>query len=107
MAWVKDLRPVRQRTVRSETTKDKSGMLPPVLYRPTEPLLTPINLSEEDEAPIERMRQNDTNNIHSVISETSDVHEDPNCIDAIDSDSNQKSLTKFQSMNPKVTHILK
>ena len=29
LEWVKDLRPVRQRTVRGENTKDKCGMLPP------------------------------------------------------------------------------
>ena len=33
--WVKDFRPVRQRTVRGETTKDKSGMLPPAVYANT------------------------------------------------------------------------
>ena len=30
--WVDNLRPVRQRTVRSETTKDKAGALPPAVY---------------------------------------------------------------------------
>lgn len=29
---MKDYRPVRQRTVRSETTKDKAGALPPAIY---------------------------------------------------------------------------
>ena len=33
--WVKDFRPVRQRTVQGETTKDKSGMLPPAVYANT------------------------------------------------------------------------
>jgi len=30
--WLENYRPVRQRTVRSETTKDKAGALPPVVY---------------------------------------------------------------------------
>ena len=30
--WLKNYRPVRLRTVRSETTKDKAGILPPAVY---------------------------------------------------------------------------
>ena len=30
--WLESYRPVRQRTVRSETTKDKAGDLPPAIY---------------------------------------------------------------------------
>ena len=30
--WLESYRPVRQRTVRSETTKDKAGALPPAVY---------------------------------------------------------------------------
>ena len=30
--WLESYRPVRQRTVRSETTKDKAGTLPPAVY---------------------------------------------------------------------------
>ena len=30
--WVEKYRPVRQRTVRGETTKDKDGALPPAVY---------------------------------------------------------------------------
>ena len=30
--WLENFRPVRQRTVRSETTKDEAGSLPPVVY---------------------------------------------------------------------------
>ena len=30
--WAEHYRPVRQRTVRSETTKDKAGALPPAVY---------------------------------------------------------------------------
>ena len=30
--WVENYRPVRHRTVRSETTKDKAGALPPAVY---------------------------------------------------------------------------
>ena len=33
-------RPVRQRTVRSETTKDKAGTLPPAVYSNTNPNAT-------------------------------------------------------------------
>lgn len=32
-AWVESFRPVRQRTVRDETTKDKAGTLPVCLYK--------------------------------------------------------------------------
>ena len=32
--WMENCRPVRQRTVRSETTKDKAGSLPPAVYSP-------------------------------------------------------------------------
>ena len=30
--WLESYRPVRQRTVRSETTKEKAGALPPAVY---------------------------------------------------------------------------
>ena len=30
--WAEHFRPVRQRTVRSQTTKDKPGALPPAVY---------------------------------------------------------------------------
>ena len=30
--WAEHYRPVRQRTVRSETTKDKAGAIPPAVY---------------------------------------------------------------------------
>ena len=30
--WMKNYRPVRQRTVKSETTKGKAGALPPAVY---------------------------------------------------------------------------
>ena len=30
--WLEPFRPVRQRTVRSETTKEKAGALPPSVY---------------------------------------------------------------------------
>ena len=33
MEWLENYRPVRQRTVRSETTKDKAGALPPAVYQ--------------------------------------------------------------------------
>ena len=31
--WLENYRPGRQRTVRSETTKDKAGTLPPAVYQ--------------------------------------------------------------------------
>ena len=31
--WLESYWPVRQRTVRSETTKDKAGALPPAVYQ--------------------------------------------------------------------------
>ena len=31
--WLENYRPVRQRTVHSETTKDKAGALPPAVYK--------------------------------------------------------------------------
>jgi hypothetical protein len=31
--WLESYRPFRQRTVHSETTKDKAGALPPAVYR--------------------------------------------------------------------------
>ena len=34
--WIENLRPVRQRTVRSGTTKDKAAPLPPAAYYQTE-----------------------------------------------------------------------
>ena len=35
--WPKNYRPVRLRTVRSETTKDKVGTLPPAMYSNVNP----------------------------------------------------------------------
>ena len=35
--WLEDYRPVRQRTVRRETTKDKAGALPPAVYAKQKP----------------------------------------------------------------------
>ena len=35
--WLENYRPVRQRTVRSETTKDKAGTLPPAVYSNANP----------------------------------------------------------------------
>lgn len=36
--WMENYRPVRQRTVRSETTKDKAGALPPAVYAKLKPV---------------------------------------------------------------------
>ena len=38
--WLENCRPVRQRTVRSETTKDKARTLPPAVYSNTNPNAT-------------------------------------------------------------------
>ena len=38
--WLENYRPVRQRTVRSETTKDKAGALPPAAYAKPKPDIT-------------------------------------------------------------------
>ena len=38
--WLEKYRPVRQRTVRSETTKDKAGTLPPAVYSNANPNAT-------------------------------------------------------------------
>ena len=38
--WLESYRPVRQRTVRSETTKDKAGTLPPAVYSNANPNAT-------------------------------------------------------------------
>ena len=38
--WLENYRPVRQRTVRSETTKDKAGALPPAAYAKPKPDVT-------------------------------------------------------------------
>ena len=35
--WLENYRPVRQRTVRSKTTKDKAGALPPAVYAKSNP----------------------------------------------------------------------
>ena len=38
--WLENYHPVRQRTVRSETTKDKAGTLPPTVYSNANPNAT-------------------------------------------------------------------
>ena len=38
--WLENYRPVRQRTVRSEATKDKAGTLPPAVYSNANPNVT-------------------------------------------------------------------
>ena len=55
--WLESWRPVRQRTVRSETTKDKAGALPPAVYA----VHHTVNESEE------RLRLPDENNLSSAI----------------------------------------
>ena len=55
--WLENYRPVRQRTVRGETTKDKGGALPPAVYV----VHHTVNESEE------RLRFPEENNVLSVI----------------------------------------
>ena len=38
--WLENYRPVRQKTVRSETTKDKAGTVPPAVYSNANPIAT-------------------------------------------------------------------
>ena len=45
--WVENHPPVQQRTVRSETTKDKAGALAPAVYSKTTNCVLKPNLSEE------------------------------------------------------------
>lgn len=45
--WVENYRPVRQRTVHSETPTDKAGALPPAVYWKTTNCVSKVNFSEE------------------------------------------------------------
>ena len=46
--WMESYRPVRQRTVRSETTKDKAGSLPPAVYsKPNQQRYTCVEFPSE------------------------------------------------------------
>ena len=53
--WLESYRPVRQRTVRSETTKDKAGALPPAVYA--------VHHTDESE---ERLRYPEENTVSSA-----------------------------------------
>ena len=53
--WLQSYRPVRQRTVRSETTKDKAGALPPAVYA--------VHHTDESE---ERLRYPEENTVSSA-----------------------------------------
>ena len=55
--WLESYRPVRQRTVRNETIKDKLGALPPTIYA----VRHTVNKSEE------RLRFPEENNVSSAI----------------------------------------
>ena len=45
--WVENYHPVRQRTVRSETTKDKAEALPSAVYSKTTNYVSKVDFSEE------------------------------------------------------------
>ena len=54
--WLESFRPVRQRAVRSETTKDKVGALPPAVY--------PVHYTDNESE--ERLRFPEENNVSSA-----------------------------------------
>ena len=54
--WLESYRPVRQRTVRRKTTKDKAGALPPAVYA----------VRRTDNESEERLRYPEENNVSSA-----------------------------------------
>ena len=65
---LENYRPVRQRTARSETTKDKAGILPPVMYSNANP-----NATARDFFPADQVEQTPTasSEMRSVVSDVS------------------------------------
>ena len=47
--WLENYRPIRQRTVRSETAKDKAGALPPAAYAKPKPDVTAMVRFPDDQ----------------------------------------------------------
>ena len=66
--WLENYRPVRQRTVRSETTKDKAGTLPPAVYSNANP-----NATARVFFPADQVEQTPTasSEMRSVVSDVS------------------------------------
>ena len=66
--WLEKYRPVRQRTVRSETTKDKAGALPPAVYLNANP-----NATASFFFPADQVEQTPTasSEMRSVVSDVS------------------------------------
>ena len=66
--WLEKYRPVRQRTVRSETTKDKAGALPPAVYSNANP-----NATARVFFPADQVEQTPTasSEMRSVVSDVS------------------------------------
>ena len=66
--WLKNYRPLRQRTVRSETTKDKVGTLPPAVYSNANP-----NATARVIFPTDQVEQTPTasSEMRSVVSDVS------------------------------------
>ena len=66
--WLENYCPVRQRTVRSETTKDKAGTLPPAVYSKANP-----NATTRVFFPADQVEQTPTasSEMRSVVSDVS------------------------------------
>jgi len=82
--WLENYRPVRQRTVRSETTKDRAGTLPPEVYSNANP-----NATVRVFFPADQVEQTPTasSEICSVVSDVSSSAADFNQVEEYDSDS--------------------
>ena len=61
--WMESYRPVRQRTMRSETTKDKAGALPPAVNTQPNPKATKVHFQDE------KSNQTTPTEIRSVVGE--------------------------------------
>ena len=54
--WMENFRPVQQRTVRSETTKDKAGSLPAAVYsQPKQTEHSYVEFNREQATPCSRL----------------------------------------------------
>ena len=77
--WQQGLWPVRQGTVRRETTKDECGMLPHVLYVQREQDLTLMNVSNEEkeqEAHMERQKAPEHQEMTEEHQEVAEEHQE-------------------------------
>ena len=74
--WVKDFRSVRQRTVRRETTKDKSGMLPPAVYANTTPTFTVRELQPDQSDEVQDLILDDRDENEDERHENSESEEE-------------------------------